>query len=283
MGGTSLSFKDALGEHGIAGRVTAFKGFSSADPEPGILGMEHLARKALRPDLERGRGSGERNFIRPVITVNNQRVLNPEGVKGLGDRAQVRKRGHSHDLTPDPGRVRERTNEVEDGTKAKFTTQRSQLPQGRVILRREQEPETRLLNAPGGEFGRAIDTNTECFEHVGASTTAADRTVPVFGHASAASCGDEPCEGRDVYGLKAVPSGAAGVDEAVGREWKRRRAFAKGAGEAQDLSAVLAPNAQRAQEAPGLGGRNAAGHQSKGRVTGITLGERTVDGFVEQR
>lgn len=283
MSRTPLSRQDAFGERGIASRVTPFEGFSLADPEPRILGMKNLAREAFRPDLERGRWPGQRNFIRAVVTVNDQRVLNPERVQSLGDRAQVRNRGHAHDLPPHPGRVREWADEVEDRTKTEFPTQRGQLPEGRVVPRCEQEPETGLRYAPGGDFGGSVDPNAQRFEHIGTATTAAHRAVPVFRHPCTAGGGHEPRESRDVYGLKAIPSGAAGVDEAVGGEWKRRRAFAKGAREAQDFSAVLAADPQGAQQAPGLGGRNIAGHQGEGRLAGITLGEGPVDGFVEQR
>ena len=87
MGRTPLPRQDAFGERGICGRVTTFDRLFPADPEPGILGMKDLAGDAVGPDLERGRGAGERNFVSAVVAVDYQRVLNPKRVQGLGDRA----------------------------------------------------------------------------------------------------------------------------------------------------------------------------------------------------
>ncbi len=147
----------------------------------------------------------------------------------------------------------------------------------------KEKAEARLLDAARGKGDRRVDTHAECFEKIRAAAAAADRAVSMFRHTGAAGRGHETREGRDVECAETVAARTASVDETVGGNRERGCLFAKGAGEAEDFSAVLAAHPQGAQKAPGLRGGNVAAHQGEGRFAGITLGKGTVNGFVEQR
>ena len=132
------------------------------------------------------------------------------------------------------------------------------MAHGRVVPRREEEPDPALLDASGHRFRRKLDLDAQRGQHVGAAALRRDRAVAVLGDARATRRGDERGGSRDVERVRCVAARAAGIDQAILRDFHPRGARAQRLCGAGDLVRRLPFHAQRNQERRHLRRRGAA-------------------------
>ena len=126
----------------------------------------------------------------------------------------------------------------------------------RVVVRREQERETRGREAGAG--GRLVQRQfeAELLEHVGAAGLARHRAIAVFDHVDAAGRGEQRRAGGEVEAARGIAARADDVDGARARGNRRpARQRAHGAREAAQLVGASRPwrAAPRAARPPARG------------------------------
>jgi len=123
---------------------------------------------------------------------------------------------HAHDLTPGAGRVGHRPEQIEQRAHAELATHRGGVFHRAVMVGREHEADTDLIDAGRHLFRRLVDVDAERFQHVDAAAGGRHRTTAVLGHCRTGCRRDEGPGGGNVEGLDTVAAGTAGIDQMGG-------------------------------------------------------------------
>ena len=115
-------------------------------------------------------------------------------------------------------------------------------------LSRVQERESSLFEGARGAFRAELDGRAQRFQDVRASRPARDRPVPVLGDGDAGGGRHERHGGRDVVGVRAVPSRAARIEEGLPGRWKGDRLRPERFRTPQELRGRLPAPRQREEE-----------------------------------
>ncbi len=210
---------------------------------------------------------------RPSEPCTTQTDLRAQVLQDLGEWLDPLPREHPDHLTLDPGRIRERTQQVEDGTGAELDARGPDVLHRRMMRRREHEADAGLVDAPADPLGRELDIDTERAQHVGSARARGQCPVAVLGDRHARARHDEGRAGRDVIGARGVAAGAHHVDGIL-RSLNPQHLLAHGGDRAGDLVDGLAANAQRHQQSAHLRGRRFAGHHGVETVRRLVACER---------
>ena len=154
---------------------------------------------------------------------------------------------HAEHLALHAGRVRQRSEEIEDRADAKLGAHRRPVLHRRVVHRRPHEADTGLGDGARNGDGRHVELDAERGQHVGGTRQRGDGAVAVLGDLHPGAGRDQCRAGRDVIGAVSVAAGADDVDR-VGRRVDGEHARAHASARARDLRDRLAAHAQRHQE-----------------------------------
>ena len=198
--------------------------------------------------------------------VDAERAVDDEGAAGAELRQHVRDRAHERlrvdadHLRTGAGRVRERAEHVEHGTRRELAPDRCRVLHRRVVRGREHEAEAELVDRLRDPLGRLLELEAQLLEHVRRARRGRDGAVAVLRDAGARRRGDDRRRGRDVDRAGAVATGARRVDEVVAPRVHGQDVLAHRLGAAGDLVGRLSLQPQRDEEAADLGGRRVAAH-----------------------
>jgi hypothetical protein len=181
--------------------------------------------------------------------------------------------GAADDLTPDPGRIAQRTEQVEDGADTDLAPGRAGMAHRRMVVGREQKGEPVLDERACGLARRLAHGHAERLQHIGAARRRGDRPVAVLRHRYAGGRDDQRRSGRDIERAAAVAAGAAGVDRCVGCLYADHP-LAHRPREAHQLVGGLAAHPQRNEEAAQLRRRGLPIHHGAHRLLGLRPRER---------
>ncbi len=161
-------------------------------------------------------------------------------------------------LVPRPGRVDERSQEVEDRRHAQLLADRAHEAHGRVEALGEAEAHARLRHAAGHAFGPDLDGHAQRLEHVRRAHRRRRGAVAVLAHRHAAPRGDERGQRRHVDARQPVAPGPDQVDRRPGlrlRPAGRARPRRAWRGPDPVTSSAVSPLAcSRARKAPTCAG-----------------------------
>src|SRR5712692_1634019 len=136
-------------------------------------------------------------------------VLGAEILQHLRDRLDPLAREQADHLAFDAGRIRERTEQVEDGAGAELDAGRADVLHGRMMGGREHEPDARLADATPDAVGGNLDVDAERGQHVGGARARGERAVAVLGDRHPGAGHDEGRTGRDIEGARRIAACAA--------------------------------------------------------------------------
>ena len=175
-------------------------------------------------------------------------------------------------LALDAGRVRQRTEQVEDRARAELDARRPHMLHRGMMRGREHEADAGAGDAAADVIGGNIDAHAERGEHVGGAGARREGAVAVLRHRHAAARDDQGRAGRDVVGAGGVAAGADHVDRVRRRLDAQHLRAHRGDG-AGDLVDRLAAHAQRHQEAAHLRRGGFARHHEVERGGGLLAGQ----------
>ena len=178
----------------------------------------------------------------------------------LRDRARDVGRVHPEHPGASPGRVRERSEDVEDRARAELASHRRGVLHGRVVQRREHESEPERVDRLGDPLGRLLEVEPERLEHVRGAGDGAHRAVTVLRDRRACRGGDDRRGRGDVERARAVAARPHDVDDVRPRRVHGQHVGAHRLGTAGDLVGALPLRAQRHEEAADLRRRRLPGH-----------------------
>ena len=210
-------------------------------------------------DFERQRGPGGGDFVQAVGAVDHEAALAAPAPPAR--RPSVRAafaRGRAHQLRVGAGRIGQRAQQVENGAHleiARAPAARASWRCGRAGANRKPMPTSRMA--------RAASAGGSAMSMPSASSRSAlphwldMRPVAVLGHAHARARHHERRHGRNVEGAGAVAAGAAGIEQRLAVERRRRPARPSRAWRAR--SPPARPRSRPSSAGPSETRRSAAG------------------------
>jgi hypothetical protein len=185
--------------------------------------VESLDGDALRRDDVQRRRRTKRQLVESVVGVHEDGVANSAGLEHLGHVPEELVLGHADEGPLDEGRIRERSEDVEDGSKAQGPADRCQVAERVMEGRGEQESDPGAFDAGADYLRRRVEAHAERVEDVGRTHRRRRGPIAVLGDPHPASSHHERRHGGDVDRMQLVAAGADYVDsvgadrEGVGR------------------------------------------------------------------
>ncbi|EOR71910.1 putative RNA-binding protein [Thermobifida fusca TM51] len=216
-----------------------------------------VADRAVGDDPHRrGRRGGE--LVQPVVAAEHEGVHTALGEDPGHDLAHVpvedADRGGGG-----PGRVGQRSQEVEDGGHGELAPRLGRVLQRGVVERREAEGDVDLFGHRDRVRGVQVDDHAQPFQHVGGAARGGGCPVAVLDHPRPGSRGDDRGHGGDVDRVCAVAAGSYDVEGGAG-DGDRHRVVEHALGQTPHLSDAFALGAQRDREPRDLGVGGRTGH-----------------------
>src|SRR5882762_3327052 len=185
--GALAAFEDRLEGRRIGCGVTAAQ----------CVGFDAGNAQALRHDLERphapvlqrrhgGRPCGG-DLVEAVGAVHHISAVGAEVLEHVGERLDPLARKHPDHLAFHAGRVRQRPQQVEDGSGAELDACRADMLHGRMMCRREHESDPGGLDTGTDRFRRDIYLDTKGGEDVGGAGSRRQGTVAEHGNRALSS------------------------------------------------------------------------------------------------
>ena len=143
-------------------------------------------------------------------------------------------------LRPRAGRVRERAEHVEHGTRRELAPDRCRVAHRRVVGGREHEAEAELVDRARDPLGRLLEREAERLEHVGGAGGRRHGAVAVLRDPRAGRRRHDRRRRRDVERVRAVAARPGRVDEVVALRPHRQDVLAHRLRAAGDLVRRLA-------------------------------------------
>lgn len=137
MGRTADTVKDRVGDLDVCGWIATGEVLGSAQRQAGIVGVKDAFENVVWSDFEDRGGTDKRDLVTAIFAMHHERVSRAQRLQRLGNRPQVCEDRHADNLELHARRIRERTDEIEDGPEAKLTAERSEVPQGLMVVRGE--------------------------------------------------------------------------------------------------------------------------------------------------
>ncbi len=174
-----LAAEHRLGDPGVlGGRPTGQLG-RRCPPEAERGGVDLPPLDAVRRHVIEDARSVERQLVDP-IAVDDERPLGPEELGNVGDPGGRRRVAHAEELACRPGRVRQRTEQVERRSDPDLAARRTGVLHRRVEPRREHEREPALAEGLARRQRVVVDPDAERVEDVGRPRSRGDRAVAVL-------------------------------------------------------------------------------------------------------
>ena len=262
-----LAAEHRLGDPGVlGGRPTGQLG-RRCPPEAERGGVDLPPLDAVRRHVIEDTRSVERQLVDP-IAVDHERPLGPEELGDIGDPGGRRRVAHAEELACRPGRVRQRTEQVERRADPDLAARRTGVLHRRVEPRREHEREPAPAEGLARRQRVVVDPDAERVEDVGRPRSRGDRAVAVLRHGDASGGDDERGRRRDVERAAAVAARADDIDRANGCI-DPEDPLAHCRGEPGQLLDRLAAHPEGDEERRQLGRRRLAIHHGAHRRAGL--------------
>lgn len=216
---------------GLEGEVGRGPGRSA---EPAVLIEFSDCVVAERGQLVEERASGD-------LAGDHHGAADAQLLEGAGDGFGEFGSGDTEELGGGAGRVQEGAEEVEQGALSAFGAEPAggtDVPEGRVEPRGEEEGEAVVAKAAGSVFRGKLDGDAEGLQDVGGTGLGRDGAVAVLRDGDAGGGADEGDGGGDVEGIELVAARAADVEDlrgGRGLKGKRDRSAAEFEGKTCDL------------------------------------------------
>ena len=204
--------------------------------------------------------AGGGDLVQAVGAVGHPGPFGPEIGEGPGQQVGMVGPRYADELPGDPGRVGQRTEQIEDGAHAEVAPGAGRVTHRGMECGREQKRDAAGVEAAFDDRRGRIHGNPEGAEEIGASAAARDRAVAVLRDRHAAPGEDEGGQRRDVECRGAIAPGAAGIEPrpVAGRQRDRVRAHRRC--QPDDLGRPLPLHRQRDQQSRDLGRGGASRH-----------------------
>ena len=128
------------------------------------------------------RRCGCRDFVKPVVTVDDEGVVAAEVVKHVCVCFGEFWRVNAEDLCLRAGRVGKRPDGIENRADADFAARPDSVFHRAVQHRCEKKPDANFIDAPSDVFRFNFNVHAECCEDVRAAALARHAAVTVFGY-----------------------------------------------------------------------------------------------------
>ena len=180
-------------------RLSAAPGEQRLEPRSVLLDIaagHHLERRSLetgilRHDLEllnlaagkphSARLTVQGHFVEPR-TMDHQGFVHANRVERLGDPTKHLRVGDAEQLNRRPGRIDAGAEQVHDRPHLELPPHQGSMLHARMIGRREQEAETRLVEQIARLVRRNLDCRADGFENVSRSAARTDAAIAMLGH-----------------------------------------------------------------------------------------------------
>src|SRR5205085_6782418 len=199
-------------QFGVIGRLAALEWLPVRHPgQADLLGSDGvLAQFLTAVDFTDACRRAQRTFIDAILSMNDEGVLAAQVEQGFAHLAQERTIGHTENLVTGMSRVGQRTQDVEHGANANFTTGGANMFHGRMKGGRKHEAKADLLDAAGYLFRTKINTRSQRLQDICTATATGGRTIAVFSDCGTRGCDQDSCCSRDIEGARVISTGAAG-------------------------------------------------------------------------
>ena len=236
----------------VLGRRPAAQRGRVAALDPEVERIDLPLRDVAVHDLADEVRARRRELVDPVRAVDDEGTARAELRQRLCDRPHERGRVDADHLRACARGVGQRPQHVEHGAGRQVVPDGRGVAHGRVMRRREHEPEAELVDRARDPLGRQLEREAERLEHVGRAGGGRDRAVAVLRDPGAGRCGhDRRCR-RDVDRARPVAARPGGVDEIVALRPYDEDVLAHRLGAAGDLVGRLALQPECDEEAADL-------------------------------
>ena len=258
---------------GVLRRRAAAEIFGPAPLDSQLLRVDRPFAHPPACDLAHLVRAARRQLVDPAGAVDDERALRSELQQHLGDRPDEPGCIDADDLRAGAGRVRQRTEHVEDRSRRELASHGRSVTHRRVMGRCEQEAEAELVDRPCDPLRRQLELEAERLEHVRRSGRRRDCPVAVLRDARARGRRNQRRRRRDVESPSPVSTGSGGVHEVLPLRVDGENVGAHRVRTAGDLVCGLALRPQRHDEACDLRVRRLAAHDRPHRLARFVAGE----------
>ncbi len=158
-------------------------------------------------------GPGDTDFVQAPLTEDHQGTCAAETFENLGQHGRQAWVVYTQDLHIGPCRIRQRPQDIEDGTNTDFSTRSDGVLHGTMKLGRVQKADADLIHARFNHLGAYVQIDAQRLEYIGTAALARYASVAVFGHFEASPRHHKGGGGGHVEGVCPIAAGAARVDD----------------------------------------------------------------------
>ena len=205
--------------------------------------------------------AGDGDFVEPSGTVHHKGALDPELCESCRHKIHDVGRKHSQDLSVRTSGIGQRTQQIENGSRANLFARRSRVARSRMRGLREQEPDSDFADRFTEPGARQINPDPELLQDIGGTAARTSCAIAMFGNSRAGSRGDNGRGSGNVERIKAVASSPASVDHMLGASFtireNTRGVAAHGGGKGGEFLRIDRSAIQALQNTYDVRGRNA--------------------------
>ena len=220
--------------------------------------------------------------------MHHQGPLRAEPAEDIGQKFGQPGVEDTEDLDVGPGRVGQRSEDIEDGPDADLAPRADGIFHRAMQGGGKEKANADLANALADLFRSQVEGDTRGLKDIGAAAFARYGPVPVFGDDAAGAGDHEGRGGRDVEGAGGVTAGAAGIDDDTPTAYVHPgldagSLFPHHPDRAGNLGDRLTFDPQCSDEGPDLGGRGLTAHDRLHHLVHCLFREVPADNHLADR